>query len=206
MAYRQSDSQRRNDVVRYDVVERIGVLSKRDNGWTREVNIVSWNNGAAKVDIREWDPDHKRMTKGVTLFEEEAETLTRLLARRYGLRLTENEPVHRAFTGGESGRSFFRDDRSPGTASGRLADSDAAKSFDDPAELPEGETAQAGSAFETERAGGSAGEAAEAAAGQYDGSGAAPAAEAAASDFTQAAAAPAGEAEACVAESSLYLN
>lgn len=99
MAYRQNDSQRRNDTVRFDLLERIGVLSKKDNGWTREVNIVSWNNGAAKVDIREWDPDHKRMTKGVTLFEEEAETLTKYLARRYGLRLTERErePAHRQF-------------------------------------------------------------------------------------------------------------
>ena len=93
MAYRQNDSQRRNDVVRFDLMEHIGVLSMKDNGWIREVNIVSWNNGAAKVDIREWDPEHKRMSKGVTLYEEEAETLTKALARRYGLRLSEKEPA-----------------------------------------------------------------------------------------------------------------
>ena len=87
MAYRQNDSQSRNDAFRFDLMEHIGVLSMRDTGWTREVNIVSWNGGTAKVDIREWDPDHKRMTKGVTLFEEEAETLARMLAERYGLRL-----------------------------------------------------------------------------------------------------------------------
>ena len=85
MAYRQNDSQSRNDRVRYDLMERIGVLSRKDNGWTREVNIVAWNDGPGKVDIREWDPDHKRMTKGVTLFEDEAERLTEALARRYGL-------------------------------------------------------------------------------------------------------------------------
>ena len=65
MAYRQNDSQRRNGSVRFDLMEHIGVLSMKDNGWTREVNIVSWNDGEAKVDIREWDPEHKRMTKGV---------------------------------------------------------------------------------------------------------------------------------------------
>lgn len=85
MAYRQNDSQRRNDVVRFNLMEHIGVLSTKDNGWTREVNIVSWNDGTAKVDIREWAPDHKRMTKGVTLFEQEAETLAKVLADRYGL-------------------------------------------------------------------------------------------------------------------------
>ena len=85
MAYTQNNSQGRNDRVRFDLMERIGVLSRKDNGWTREVNIVAWNDGPGKVDIREWDPDHKRMTKGVTLFEEEAERLTEVLARRYGL-------------------------------------------------------------------------------------------------------------------------
>ena len=85
MAYRQNDSQGRNDRVRFDLMEHIGVLSRKDNGWTREVNIVAWNDGPGKVDIREWDPDHKRMTRGVTLFEDEAETLTKILARRYNL-------------------------------------------------------------------------------------------------------------------------
>jgi hypothetical protein len=104
MAYRQNDSQRRSDVVRFNLLEHIGVLSRKDNGWTREVNIVSWNDGAAKVDIREWDPDHKRMTKGVTLFEEEAETLAKVLARRYGLRLADRE-----FSRKEGERQFFND-------------------------------------------------------------------------------------------------
>ena len=55
-----------------------------------------------KWDIREWNPEHSRMSRGITLFEEEAETLTKALARRYGLRLTDrefvhNEPAHRTF-------------------------------------------------------------------------------------------------------------
>lgn len=86
MAYRVYSDQRDKDNVRYDLRESIGVLGQRDNGWTREVNIVSWNGGKPKVDIREWDPEHTRMTKGITLFEEEAERLTKLLARRYGFR------------------------------------------------------------------------------------------------------------------------
>lgn len=86
MAYRVYSNQRDNDKVRYELMESIGVIGQRDNGWTREVNIVSWNGGKPKVDIREWDPEHARMTKGITLFEEEAEHLTKLLARRYGFR------------------------------------------------------------------------------------------------------------------------
>ena len=113
MAYRQNDSQSRNDRVRFDLMEHIGVLSMKDNGWTREVNIVSWNGGAAKVDIREWDPEHKRMTKGVTLFEDEAETLTKVLARRYGLRLTDREAPGRVFFKDESGMNSFTDELPP---------------------------------------------------------------------------------------------
>ena len=92
MAYNQNYSQRSNDKVRFDLMEHIGVLAQKDNGWTKEVNIVAWNGGRAKVDIREWDPDHARMTKGITLLEEEAETLVRALARRYGLRYINNAP------------------------------------------------------------------------------------------------------------------
>ena len=97
MAYRENDSQKRNDVVHFDLMEQIGVLSIKDNGWAREVNIVAWNGGTAKVDIREWDPKHVRMSKGVTLFEEEAETLTKLLAARYGLRLADKAPARGEF-------------------------------------------------------------------------------------------------------------
>ncbi len=87
MAYNQNYSQRNNrDEVHYDLMERIGVLGTKDNGWTKEVNIVSWNGGKAKVDIRDWDPDHERMTKGITLFDNEAENLVKVLAGRYGLR------------------------------------------------------------------------------------------------------------------------
>ena len=114
MAYTQNNSQGRNDRIRFDLIERIGVLSRKDNGWTREVNIVSWNNGQGKVDIREWDPEHKRMTKGITLFEDEAETLTRILARRYGL----------IYPGNGHEQSFF-DENPAGASAGEAAEAAA---------------------------------------------------------------------------------
>ncbi|MBQ9273058.1 MAG: hypothetical protein IJ227_05015 [Mogibacterium sp.] len=90
MAYDQYNSQRRtsqrnNDTVRFELMEHIGVLSEKDTGWKKEVNLVAWNGGAAKIDVREWDPEHRRMTKGITLREEEAEAMTRVLAERYGI-------------------------------------------------------------------------------------------------------------------------
>lgn len=62
--------------IKYEIKEEIAVLSENSRGWRKELNLVSWNDGAPKYDIREWAPDHERMGKGVTLTEEEFEALT----------------------------------------------------------------------------------------------------------------------------------
>ena len=73
-----------NDIT-FDIREHIGVLSRNDNGWTKEVNIIAWNGGVPKVDIREWNPEHDRMTRGITLFEAEAQTLLKALSAKYAV-------------------------------------------------------------------------------------------------------------------------
>ena len=82
-----------NDRIRSEVLEEIGVIGQKKDGCTREVNIGACNNGPAKGDVRDWDPNHNRMSKGITLLEEEAENLVKVLARRYGIRLTNATPV-----------------------------------------------------------------------------------------------------------------
>lgn len=66
---------RNNTEVYFEVMEHIGTLEEMKDGWNKEVNIVSWNGGAPKIDIRDWDESHERMTRGITLFEETAEKL-----------------------------------------------------------------------------------------------------------------------------------
>lgn len=68
---------------KYEIKESIGVLSENAKGWTKEVNLVSWNDRAPKIDIREWNHDEGKMGKGVTLTEEEAELLFKSLKDRY---------------------------------------------------------------------------------------------------------------------------
>ena len=63
----------------YEIVEEIAVLSENNKGWRKELNLVSWNDRPAKLDIREWSPDHEKMGKGVTLTEEEGNALKKLL-------------------------------------------------------------------------------------------------------------------------------
>ncbi|MBP0960179.1 MAG: YdbC family protein [Oscillospiraceae bacterium] len=57
--------------LKYEIVRNIGVLSENAKGWTKELNLVSWNDREPKYDIREWSPDHDKMGKGVTLSEDE---------------------------------------------------------------------------------------------------------------------------------------
>lgn len=61
----------RDNEIAYEIVTRIGVINRYPTGWNKEINLVSWNGGAAKYDIRDWDPDHARMSRGVTLTEQE---------------------------------------------------------------------------------------------------------------------------------------
>ena len=65
--------------IKYEIVKALGVLSEGSNGWKKELNLVSWNGRAPKYDIRDWDEDHEKMGKGVTLSEEEMMKLKELL-------------------------------------------------------------------------------------------------------------------------------
>ena len=65
--------------IKYEIIKHIGVLSESAKGWTKELNLVSWNDREPKYDIREWAPEREKMGKGVTLSEEEAAELKRLL-------------------------------------------------------------------------------------------------------------------------------
>ena len=88
MANTQNQRQRNNanatEEVTFELMEHIDVLEERKDGWTKEVNIVSWNGAPGKIDIRDWDPDHERMGRGITLFEDTAEKLAGALSKRYG--------------------------------------------------------------------------------------------------------------------------
>jgi hypothetical protein len=66
--------------INYEIVKKIGVLSTSAKGWTKELNLVSWNGNAPKYDLRTWAPEHEKMGKGITLTEEELLKLKVLLA------------------------------------------------------------------------------------------------------------------------------
>jgi hypothetical protein len=65
--------------IKYDIVEKVGVLSENSSGWTKELNFISWNGRNPKFDIRDWDPEHDKMGKGLTLTKDELLKLRELL-------------------------------------------------------------------------------------------------------------------------------
>lgn len=63
----------------FKIIREIAVLSTNKRGWNRELNVVSWNNGKPKWEIRDWAPDHERAGKGIGLSPEEVSVLREVL-------------------------------------------------------------------------------------------------------------------------------
>ncbi len=64
----------------YEIKKHIGVISEGSGGWTRELNLISWNGKEPKYDIRDWGPEHEKMGKGITLSAKDIKTLQALFA------------------------------------------------------------------------------------------------------------------------------
>ena len=71
--------------LKYEIRRHLAVLNRNERtGWTKEANVVAWNDGAEKLDIRDWNPDYSKMSRGVTLSEDEARILYRALGDVFG--------------------------------------------------------------------------------------------------------------------------
>lgn len=81
----------RSQEITFNIKQHLGVLEKSQSGWTKEVNLVEWNGKPAKLDIREWDPDHEHMSRGVTLRRNETLTLLEILIRSFGKELADTK-------------------------------------------------------------------------------------------------------------------
>ena len=65
---------------KYEIVERIAVLSQSANGWERQLNLISWNDREPKYDIRDWAPDGVKMGQGISLSHDELAILKGILS------------------------------------------------------------------------------------------------------------------------------
>lgn len=66
--------------IKYEIQNELGKLSETKTGWTKELNIISWNGKTGKYDIRDWAPGKEKMGKGITLTLEELKVLKEILS------------------------------------------------------------------------------------------------------------------------------
>ena len=85
--------------ITYEIVQQIGILKENKSGWQRELNIVKWNNGKPKLDIRDWGPNHEKVGKGISLDFEEY-----LWAKGYG----EEQILHSCHRHSPDPQQYFR--------------------------------------------------------------------------------------------------
>lgn len=70
----------------YEIIEEIGqVGNPTASGWSTRLNLISWNGGSPKLDIRSWNEDMSRMGKGVSFSKEDAKDLAVLLNSYLGM-------------------------------------------------------------------------------------------------------------------------
>lgn len=63
-------------VIEHKIIKQFFTVGYEDkHGFQKELNLVSWNNGMPKYDLRGWDISHTKMTKGTTFSGEELEQL-----------------------------------------------------------------------------------------------------------------------------------
>ncbi len=67
--------------IQYEIVKEIAVLSTGDSGYTKEINLISWNGKEPKYDIRSFSPNREKCGKGITLNADEAAALLKVLQK-----------------------------------------------------------------------------------------------------------------------------
>ncbi|MGU7926921.1 YdbC family protein [Streptococcus suis] len=67
--------------IQYEIVKEIAVLSTGDSGYTKEINLISWNGKEPKYDIRSFSPNREKCGRGITLNADEAAALLKALQK-----------------------------------------------------------------------------------------------------------------------------
>ena len=65
--------------IKFEIIEKLGAIGEGTKGWKKEVNLISWNSRKPKIDIRDWDEEHEKMGKGITLSKDELIALKEIL-------------------------------------------------------------------------------------------------------------------------------
>lgn len=58
--------------IKYQITGHYGVIKHGSKSWSRQVNIVKWEDNAPLLDIRDWSYDQSSYGKGMTFSRDEA--------------------------------------------------------------------------------------------------------------------------------------
>ncbi len=72
--------------IQYEIIKEIAVLSTSESGYTKEINLISWNGKEPKYDIRTFSPNREKCGKRITLTADEATTLLKALQKELNSR------------------------------------------------------------------------------------------------------------------------
>ena len=67
--------------IQYEIVKEIAVLSTGDSGYTKEINLISWNGKEPKYRHPQLFPNREKCGKGITLNADEAAALLKALQK-----------------------------------------------------------------------------------------------------------------------------
>lgn len=84
--------------IKYEIKDELGVISERAKGWTRELNLISWNGAEPKFDLRDWSPGREKMGKGISLSAEESHELYKVLLKIENRVNTVSKPITKPIT------------------------------------------------------------------------------------------------------------
>lgn len=62
----------------YNIIRNITTISQRGS-WALELNLISWAGRPATFDLRKWNEDHTKMSKGISLTRDEVKSLGKFL-------------------------------------------------------------------------------------------------------------------------------
>lgn len=55
----------------FEIQKTLIAFPAKDSGWRKELNLISWFGKDPVYDLRDWNADHTKMSKGITLTKDE---------------------------------------------------------------------------------------------------------------------------------------
>ena len=62
----------------YNIIQNIATISQRGT-WSLELSLISWGGRPVTGDLRKWNEDHSRLSKGLSLTRDEVKALGKFL-------------------------------------------------------------------------------------------------------------------------------